>query len=100
VLWCTALLGPASGVPLFVLPCVALALTVWRDRLVMLALLGLCLAAQQGAMRWPWPALSGLSPERQADLQMMNATSVAALIAFLVLTVAGELRLRPEGPAS
>ncbi len=100
VLWCTALLGPASGVPLFVLPCVALALSVWRDRLVMLALLGLCLVAQQGAMRWPWPGLSGLSPERQADLQGMNATSVAALVAFLVLTAAGELRLTPAAPAS
>jgi len=98
VLWCTALLGPASGVPLFVLPCLALALTAWRNRFALLALLGLCLAAQQAALRWPWPALTGLSPERQADLLIMNATSVAALIAFMALTAAGEFRLRPPPP--
>jgi hypothetical protein len=92
VLWCTALLGPASGVPLFALPCVAIALTAWRRQRVMLALLGLCLAAQQAAMRWPWPPLTGLAPERQADLLVMNATSVGALTAFLVLAAAGELR--------
>jgi hypothetical protein len=98
VLWCTALLGPASGVPLFVLPCVALALTAWRNRIALLALLGLCLAVQQASMRWPWPALTGLAPPRQADLLIMNATSVAALIAFMVLTAAGEFRINLHAP--
>lgn len=100
VVWSTALLGPASGVALFVLPCLALASTAWRNRVVLLVLLGLGFAAQQATIRWPWPALTGLSPQRQADLLAMNATSVAALIAFLVLTVAGELRLRRAEPAS
>jgi hypothetical protein len=92
VLWCTALLGPSSGVPLFVLPCVALALTAWRRQTALLTLLGLCLTTQQAAMRWPWSPLTGLAPQRQADLLVMNATSVGALTAFLVLAAAGEFR--------
>lgn len=100
VIWSTALLGPSSGVPLFVLPCIALALTAWRNRIVLMALLGLCLLVQQAAMRWPWPALTGLSSQRQGDLLAMNETSVAALMAFLVLSVAGEFAVRPIAPAS
>jgi len=99
VLWTTALLGPSSGVALFTLPCVALALTVWGERACMLALLGLCLAAQQAAMRWPWAPLTGLPPERQSDLFVMNATSVGMLSAFLVLAAAGELRRETERAA-
>jgi hypothetical protein len=86
-------------VPLFVLPCVALALTAWRERWTLMALLGLCLVAQQAAMRWPWPPLTGLSASSQTALVVMNATSVAALIAFLVLAAAAELRLSPSARA-
>jgi hypothetical protein len=90
--WCTALLGPATGVGLFVLPCLMLAGLVWAQRAALLVLLGLGLAAQQVVLRWPWPALSGLAPERQAALYVLNASSVGMLLGFLAIVSAGQVR--------
>jgi hypothetical protein len=90
--WCTALLGPATGVGLFVLPCLMLAGLVWAQRAALFALLGLGLAAQQVVLRWPWPALSGLALEHQAALYVLNASSVAMLLGFLAIVSAGQVR--------
>jgi hypothetical protein len=90
--WCTALLGPATGVGLFVLPCLLLAGLVWAQRATLLALLGLGLVAQQVVLRWPWPALSGLAPDRQAALYVLNASSVGMLLGFLAIAGAGQVR--------
>ena len=50
------------------------------------------LAAQQMLLRWPWSALSGLDPLVQANLVALNAMSVGALLAVLVVSLAGLLR--------
>ncbi len=91
-LWSTALLGAGSGVGLFLLPCLVLAVLLWRDRLAMLGILGLGLAVQQVLLRWPSASLAGLDPAQQAALVVLNATSVGTLLAFLALTLAGVLR--------
>ena len=91
-LWCTALLGAGSGVGLFVLPCLVLAGLLWRERLAMLAMLGLGLAVQQAVLRWPWPSLAGLSAAQQDALVLLNTSSVGTLLAFLALVLAGLLR--------
>lgn len=90
--WTAALLGPATGVAAFLFPCLLLAMLSWRERPAMFALLGAGLAAQQALLRWPWPALSGLDTVVQETLVGMNAMSVGALIAVLVVNLAGLLR--------
>ena len=91
-IWTTALLGPESGVAVFAYPCIVLALLCWRERLTLLAVLGLGLAAQQLVLRWPWVPLSGLNAEAQAALVAMNGASVGMLLAFLVLMGARHAR--------
>ena len=92
-LWTIALLGSSAGLAVFVYPCIALALLCWRERVVMLLVLGGALAAQQLALRRPWPPLSGLDPAAQMELSTMNAASVGALLGFLVLMGARQWRL-------
>ena len=91
-IWTTALLGSESGVAVFAYPCIVLALLCWRERLTLLAVLGLGLAAQQLVLRWPWVPLSGLNAEGQAALVAMNGASVGMLLAFLVLMGARHAR--------
>lgn len=82
-LWCTALLGPATGVGLFVLPCLALVALVTRRRIL---LLGIGLLAQQMMLHWPFAAIAGLTDMQQARLYVLNSTSVGMLLGFLALT--------------
>jgi hypothetical protein len=95
--WTAALLGPATGVAVFLFPCLVLALLSWREKPAMLAVLGSGLLAQQALLRWPWPALSGLDPIVQAQLVSLNAVSVGALVAVLVLSLSGLLGASTEG---
>lgn len=88
-LWTAALLGPGTGVDVFAYPCIVLAALAWRRRWVMLGLLGAGLATQQLAAAWPFAVASGLDPMLQAQLVALNRFSVAALLAFVVLSVAG-----------
>lgn len=83
-IWTCALLGPGTGVAAFVFPCLVLALFCWRERVVMLGILGVGLVAQQLLLQWDWPPLSSLGMDRQAALQALNATSVGALLAVIV----------------
>jgi hypothetical protein len=90
--WTAALLGPATGVAVFLFPCLLLAMLSFREKPALFALLGAGLMAQQALLRWPWPALSGLDPAVQASLVGLNAMSVGALLAVLVVSLAGLLR--------
>jgi len=90
--WTAALLGPATGVGAFVFPCIALAGLCWREPRLSLALLGIGLVTQQGLIRMPPDPLSGLAVAPQALLEPLNVMSVGALMAFVVMTVARELR--------
>ena len=89
--WTCALLGPETGVAAFLYPCLVLALLCWRNRMLMLGVLGAGLAAQQLMLRWPWPPLSGLGVEGQAALLGLNGLSGGALVAFIVLQAASLL---------
>jgi hypothetical protein len=96
-IWTCALLGPGTGVAAFVFPCLVLALLCWRERLVMLGMLGMGLLAQQALLHWPWAPLSGLGIESQAALQALNATSAGCLLAFMVLRLVSLVQRRaPE----
>ena len=94
--WTAALLGTATGVAVFVYPCLLLAALLWREKPLMLAVLGLGLLAQQVLLRWPWDALSGLPRASGESLRLLNEASVGALLAILVIMLA---RLLPAGAA-
>ncbi len=85
----TALLGAQTGASLFLLPCLILAALLWQHRLALLGMLGLGLLVQQALLRWPWPPLAGLTETQQASLQLLNASSVGTLLAFLALVLSG-----------
>ena len=90
--WTAALLGPATSVGVFAFPCIALAGLCWREPRLMLGLLGAGLATQQAVLYMPLDPLAGLSVASQALLESLNVTSVGALMAFIVMTVAREMR--------
>ena len=90
--WTAALLGPATGVGAFVYPCIVLAGLCWRERWVMLALLGAGLAAQQAVQHMGMSPLSGMTVAAQMQLEPLNSVSVGALLAFIVLTVTHAMR--------
>lgn len=95
-LWCAKLLGGASGVDLFLLPCLTLAGLSFtaaerRLRLVMLALpMGLYLWQSHGAGLGA-PLLS-FTPDQYAALRALNIGSVGTLTAFLGLSYPGLYR--------
>jgi hypothetical protein len=90
--WTAALLGPATGVGAFALPCIVLAGLCWREPRLMLGLLGLGLMAQQVVLHMPIEALAGLSGASQSGLVSLNVMSVGALLAFMMISSARELR--------
>lgn len=93
-IWTCAILGPDTDVAAFFFPCMILALLCWRERTVMLGMLGAGLVAQQILLHWPWASLAGLSMEGQAALQTLNLTSVGCLLAFVVLQLAAIVQHR------
>lgn len=88
------LLGEASGVGLFLLPCAMLAATLfrWSERFVMVAISSTPLVV--------WLALRGrvttgsiaMTPEQTASVFTMNAVSVGVLMVFLGWVLAGIFR--------
>jgi hypothetical protein len=104
-LFCTWLLGEASGTEIFLLPCITLAALVFRrdERFVLFGSMGLPIVA--------WLALDGRYPvspfvcsgQACARIFWMNAFSVAVLLAFLgvlatgLATSAGEIPPLPPG---
>ncbi len=91
--WTVALLGAATGAGAFVFPCILLAGLCWREPRVIVFLLGTGLVMQQLVLHWPLAPLTGLDPVLQAQLVRLNASSVAALLCFIVFAIARQLRL-------
>jgi hypothetical protein len=90
--WCTALLGAQSAVPLFLLPCIIVSTLLFRERVVLLLMLGLAIAALILLRTFPLHSLLGLSPEQSGALATLNTFSVATLSGFLALSLAALLR--------
>jgi hypothetical protein len=84
------LFGEASGVELFLAPCVMLAAMLFRqkERLVMLALVGLAFAVFAGLHGRYGPPLHLYTAEEYASFLSLNAFSVGTLMAFIGLTFA------------
>ncbi len=89
--WCMKLLGPETGVGLFLLPCIALA-TLLGGRLVTLAGAGVpILLSQIPSAAFGHPILA-LTPAEDARLTALNGFSVACLMGLIALQLAGVLR--------
>lgn len=84
-LFCTWLLGEPSGIELFLLPCAALTSLLFRprERLLMLALAGLPVAAYV-ALHGRYPVPPHLyRPDQYAALFSMNAVSAGMISIFI-----------------
>ena len=91
--WCMKLLGPATGVGLFLLPCIALA-ALLRGRVLTLAAVGLpILPLLMPATTFGQPILA-LTAAEDARLAALNGFSAACLMGLIALRLAGVLRRR------
>lgn len=88
--WTAAVLGPGTGVAAFAYPCIVLAILAWRERWLMLGLLGAGLVTLHIASSWPFATLAALDALAQSRLAPLNGFSVGALLAFVVLAAAGQ----------
>ena len=91
-LWCVKLLGPDTGVALFLLPCATLAAMLFRrrERWLMLPLLALPIAAFIGLNGHYGPPLLPMPPDAATQMVTLNAASVALLTGFLGLMFSPE----------
>ena len=90
-LWCMKLLGPATGVGLFLLPCIALA-ALLGGRMLTLAGAGVpILLLQIPAVAFGRPILAFTRVE-DARLAALNGFSAACLLGLIALRLAGVLR--------
>ena len=99
--WCTKLMGAASGVGLFLLPCAALTALLFRtrERWLMWSALALPVAAYFVPDRAYGPPLMALDAQAAARLGALNAASVLMLTAFIALRFASLLRQAEAMPA-
>jgi hypothetical protein len=101
--WCSVLLGSASAVGLFLLPCIVLAALLFRreERRIALLLIALAIGVQVWLAEFPLSGLMRLTEVQAAALARLDAISVATLIGFVAVTLANILRLRgdPDAPA-
>lgn len=88
--WCAALFGSTSGIPLFLLPCIVLALLVPHtdERRSGLLLAGLAIACISVLTEVSFDGLMVLSPSALASLARLNVLSATTLTAFVALTLA------------
>jgi hypothetical protein len=93
-LWCVALFGSDSSVGLFLLPCIVLAVLLFRieERGTRLLLIGLVLTAQIALSEKHFVGLVPLGPGDAASLARLNSISVATLMAFIAITLARLVR--------
>jgi hypothetical protein len=91
--WCAALLGGASGVEWFLLPCTVLAALVFRpaERRAGLLVTGLATLLMVVLTMWPFVGLMSLSANDAAALTRLHAISVATLTAFVSITLVNVL---------
>ena len=90
---CAKLFGEASGVELFLAPCVMIAAMLFRrsERLVMLALVGLGLLAYVGLHGRYGAPFHLYTAEEYSRFLSLNALSVGSLTAFVGLTFANAI---------
>ena len=100
-IFCTWLLGVPSGVELFLLPCAMLASVLFRpsERLLMLPLAGLPVAAYLFLHNRYEPPPYSYQPTEYASLLSMNAFS-AAMISIFIGMVFSRLFTEPTGRSS
>ena len=86
-LWCMKLFGIASGVGLFLFPCIVLSALLYRyrERWLMFPLLGLMLLLEFIPARVFGEPIVAFTQEDSARLSALNAGSVAFLLGFIVL---------------
>ena len=99
--WCAALLGCASGVGLFLFPCIVLAALVFRadERWLALLLIGFGIGSLTLLTEVPFSGLMVVSLDGVAALARLNAISVATLTGFVALTLINVLRARKLSPS-
>ncbi len=97
--WCSALLGSASGVGLFLLPCIVLAALLFRDgeRWPMLLLVGAAIGALACVTEFPFVGMMGLGRADSAALARLDALSVATLSGFVAMQTARVLTTSRAG---
>ena len=89
--WCMKLLGPETGVGLFLLPCIALA-ALLQGRVLTLAAVGLpILPLLMPATAFGQPILA-LTAAEDARLAALNGFSAACLMGLIALRLASVLR--------
>jgi hypothetical protein len=90
---CAKLFGEASGVELFLAPCIMAAAMLFRrpERLVMLALVGLGLLAYVGLHGRYGTPYHLYSVAENARLFSLNALSAGTLVAFIGLAFANAI---------
>lgn len=91
--WCAALLGTASDVGSFLLPCIVLTTLLFsnNERSRGLLLVALAIAAQIWLIEFPMRGLMDLRTAQASALGRLDAISVATLTGFVALTLAGLL---------
>jgi hypothetical protein len=94
-MWCAELFGSASGVGLFLLPCIVLAMLLLypNDRSLALLLAGSAIACLILLTEFSLPGLMALPLTAATMLAHLNLISVATLTAFVALTLARALSL-------
>ena len=90
-IWCAKLLGVASGIQLFCLPCTMLAALLYRDgeRWLGLALIGLALLAQFMPGEILDPPLLPIDAAEAARLGPLNEACIGMLMGLLALQFRG-----------
>ena len=96
--WCMKLLGPATGVGLFLLPCITLA-ALLPGRVLALAAAGLPLLPLLLPVAAFAPPILSLTAAEDGRLATLNGFSAACLTALIALRMAGLLQGRTPGPA-
>jgi len=92
--WCAVLFGSASGVGLFVLPCIVLAALAYRpdEKFLAISVMGLAIGSLIMLTEFPVSGLMAVSPDSAAALTRLNAISVATLSGFVSLRLINVLR--------
>ena len=96
--WCAELFGSASGVGLFLLPCIVLAMLLLcaDDRWLAISLAGMAIVCLILLTEFSLPGLMALPPNVLGSLGRLNLFSVATLTAFVAFTLAKALSAKPS----
>ena len=100
-LWCMKLFGVASGVGLFLFPCIVLTALLYRyrERWLMFPLLGVMLLLEFIPVRIFGAPIIVLTSDESGKLSALNAGSVAFLLGFIALKFIDIARALDSGEA-